>query len=150
MRKPTGVHWGQFSFIFYQFAVSFFFFYVQLKFKAILCNRQNMDIISDINVQHNICIKAVNVRFIVFKLPFPSNVFKSIWYVLWQRSKGLIYFVSYSYNDCICKSCNLLLYFHNEWEPNESHMLIHSAKIRDILDLTWNMHYDNSCSFTGE
>lgn len=27
--------------------------------------------------------------------------------------------------------------------PNESHKLIHSAKIQDILDLTLNVHNDN-------
>lgn len=53
----------------------------QVKVEEMSCNRQNMDIIFGREIQSIICIKAVNVRFIVLKLQLPSSVFKSI-YVL--------------------------------------------------------------------
>ena len=62
-----------------------------------------------------------------------------------ERSwKSLMYFVNYFHNDFTYKEYNLLVYFHNEWELNESHILHHSTEIRSILALNWNIHYKKS------
>lgn len=58
-----------------------------------------------------------------------------------------MYFVNYFHNDFTYKEYNLLVYFHNEWELNESHILHHSTENMGITALNWNIHYKKSLDF---